>query len=140
MRVLHGLAAAAILCAPYTLPAQVSRSADLSGKWTLAIATDEGEQSRTLDLKVAASGAVSGTVGSPYGDIAITTGRLKGDSLSFEFSMAGGQIRVAYSGVVRNDSLRGFWSQDKAEHPMLGVRGNGPVSLPRDAKPQRRGT
>src|SRR5262249_29372361 len=73
--------------------ARAQAAKDLSGKWSLAILTPTGPEQRSFDLKLAADGSVTGTVGSPYGDIAISKGKATRDSLTIEFSMAGGQIK-----------------------------------------------
>jgi hypothetical protein len=108
-----------------------ARPTDLTGKWSVAILTTEGPQSRSFELKQAADGGVTGSVSSPYGDIAISKGRASRDSLTFEFSMAGGQIKVEYLAVIRNDSLQGVWRQtNEPLRPFLAVRGVSRVELP----------
>ena len=101
---------------------QTAPSVDLTGKWSLTVRTDEGPQPRTLEVTMARDGALSGTVESSLGSVAISSGRMRGDSIHFELRMAGGEIRVDLDLVVRNDTLRGTFRQDQWTGEVQGVR------------------
>jgi len=99
-----------------------SPSVDLTSKWSLTVRTDEGPQPRTLDVTMARDGALSGSVESSLGTVAISSGRVSGDKIHFELRMAGGEIRVEFDLVVRNDTLRGTFRQDEWTGDVHGVR------------------
>src|SRR5687768_4330312 len=97
-------------------------SVDLTGKWSLTVQTDDGLQSRTLDVTMARDGTLSGSVESSLGTVAISSGRVSGDSIHFELRMAGGEIRVDFDLIVRRDTLRGTFRQDQWTGEVQGVR------------------
>ena len=107
-----------------------AQSADVAGKWSLVIRTPEGPQLRSFDLVVSRDSTVTGTVGSPWGAVPISSGRVAGNRLELEFAMAGGQIRVSYDVRVQRDTLRGVFRQEGQEGAVLGVRGERAVRFP----------
>ena len=110
--------------------AQTVPAANIDGRWSLAIVTSEGVETRSLNLRVAKDGAVSGTVGSQHGEIPIRSGQRMGNALTVEFAIAGGQIRVVYRGTIERDTLRGTWRQnDEPPQTFVGIRGDHPPSL-----------
>ena len=105
-------------------------SIDVSGRWSLAIRTPEGPQTRTLDLIMATDGSITGSVTAPVGTLDLSRGLMSRDSLHVEFAMAGGQISVLFEAVVRGDTLRGVYRQENYVGELLGVRGDRTVQLP----------
>ena len=111
----------AFLCVASVASAQ---SSGVSGKWSLAIATSSGPEVRTFDIKSGSGESIQGTVESPYGPATITSGRATKDSLIVDFAIAGGQIKVRFSGALRGDTLRGVWRQDNEPAlPFAGLHG-----------------
>ena len=89
---------AALVLLGYVSTARAQQPAvDVSGRWSLAIRTPDGEEPRTLDLAMAKDGRVTGSITAPLGTLEISAGVMSRDSLRIEFAMAGGLIAVTLS-------------------------------------------
>jgi hypothetical protein len=82
--------------------------ADVAGEWAMTYTTHEGvKMSSTLTLKVEA-GALTGTISSPRGSIAIEEVSVKGSDITFAVTRVGfgDKIRIDYSGTVKGDTMK----------------------------------
>lgn len=85
-----------------------SAGADVAGEWTMTYTTHDGvKMSSTLTLKVEA-GALTGTISSPRGSIAIEEVSLKGSDITFAVTRVGfgDKIRIDYTGTVKGDTMK----------------------------------
>lgn len=82
---------------------------DMSGKWTLAFTTSDGQQQATADLTMASGGTLTGTVVHPYGTSTLLSGYLSGNSFSFVISVdiGDGPQEVTFSGTLEGNNLKG---------------------------------
>lgn len=80
--------------------------ADLTGKWTFSVVTENGTGTPAVTLKQEGE-KLTGTYSSPrMGERAIS-GTVKGDSL--RFALIGGEVELTFAGVVVDaDHLRGM--------------------------------
>lgn len=98
-RLLLGTAMAVLLAVPAL--------ADVTGKWTATIETQNGTQNYTYDFKVDAE-KLTGRAKSQFGDTAITEGTVKGDEISFveNLDFQGQALRTTYTGKVGGDEIK----------------------------------
>jgi len=82
---------------------------DLTGKWSLAFSTDQGQMQATADLAMSPGGSVSGTVTHPFGTSPLLSGYLSANSFSFTISAdpGGGPQEFTFSGTVEGNSIKG---------------------------------
>ena len=83
-------------------------AADPSGTWSLVVQSPQGDIAAQLTL--AKDGEqISGTLGTPMGNIAIKTGRVTGNQvrLTATVDMGGQTIDTVISGAIEGDSMRG---------------------------------
>jgi len=79
-----------------------------------------------MTLTMRPDGQLSGEVGRPgMGEVTIREGRVDGAHFAMSFVIGTGQT-VRYEGTVVNDTLRGRWTYDQTQGPLLGVRGSVP--------------
>jgi len=83
-------------------------AADVDGKWTGSVHTDNGDFPVTFNFK--ADGAMlNGTMSGPDGgDIAIKDGMIDGANISFWLSLdfGGNALKLTYKGVVASDQIK----------------------------------
>ena len=83
-------------------------AADVDGKWTGSVHTDNGDFPVTFNFK--ADGAMlSGSMAGPDGgDIAIKDGMIDGANISFWLSLdlGGNALKLTYKGVVATDQIK----------------------------------
>ena len=80
-------------------------AADLNGKWTGVLKSQNGDLDTTIVLKVDGE-KCTGTVTNMYGEEQITEGSLKGDQINFTIIAGGGQFKLIYKGKVEGDEIR----------------------------------
>ena len=80
-------------------------------------------EARSLDARVGADGAVSGTLGSPNGAVPISSGRIAGNHFALTATLGTGLV-LTYDGVVSHDTIRGTWKYDKYDGVFIGRRGS----------------
>jgi hypothetical protein len=79
--------------------------ADVSGKWTATLKTPDGNEFK-LDYVFKLDGdKLSGTVSSPQGEIDISEGKVKGDSLFFTVPVNGMDIKNSGKFYAAADSI-----------------------------------
>jgi hypothetical protein len=104
-------------CASVLILAGAALAASIDGKWVSERKMERDGQSfsivQTFDLK-ADSGKLTGKVAMQFGDqeprmIDIQEGKLEGDKFSFKTVMStpNGEFKMAYSGTVEGDMLKG---------------------------------
>jgi len=103
----------------------LAQQSPLIGKWAITIGTRDNPEYRTLDVAAATDAAISGSIGSPNGAVAIRTGRVDGTRFSLD-AILGTGLRLSYEGIVSHDSIRGTWRYDKFEGAFVGLRGTVP--------------
>jgi len=83
-------------------------AADVDGKWTGSVHTDNGDFPVTFNFK--ADGAMlNGSMAGPDGgDIAIKDGMIDGANISFWLSLdfGGNALKLTYKGVVATDEIK----------------------------------
>jgi hypothetical protein len=96
---------AAVLVA--TLPAQAADAA-VTGKWTAQVPGRDGQtRDVTFNLKTAGD-KLTGTMSGRQGDVEISDGKVKGDEVSFDVTMAmqGTATKMTYKGKVAGDEIK----------------------------------
>jgi hypothetical protein len=104
---------------------QTAAKADLSGKWDLNVSTDGGPVSAKAEFKVAANGAITGTVESAeYGSSTITSGSVTDASFSIKFNINAGDtaVEVNMGGTIDEKSMKGSGSAGDASFSFTGTR------------------
>jgi hypothetical protein len=88
--------------------------ADISGRWLGKVSTPNGEFELIYDFKVEGE-ALSGALSTPNGELPLSDGKIVGDNLSF--TMTFGDNPVAYTGVVKGDTivLKSEWGGQERE-------------------------
>lgn len=82
--------------------------ADVTGKWTAEMPGRGGNtMTSTFNLKADGS-TLTGTVSGRGGDVAITNGKVEGDTVSFDVvrEMQGNSITLHYTGKVSGDEIK----------------------------------
>lgn len=103
-----GVASAALLFASTAVYAAVAH--DLTGRWTLAVVTDNGTGYPVLDLKQDGEKITGSYTSNAMGSRTIQ-GNVRGDSLIFVLSASGmgeGVVLTYAAHIVTPDSLNGF--------------------------------
>ena len=92
----------------------VAFALDVSGRWVGSISTPNGNFELVYNFQVQGE-ALTGGLTTPNGEIPIRDGRVDGDN--FSFTMAFGENSIAYTGVVRGDTivLKSQWPQGERE-------------------------
>ena len=83
-------------------------AADVTGKWTAEIKTQNGDtRTQTFNLKQDGS-ALTGTVSSPMGETQITDGKVDGDTISFVVKVErnGNEFKTPYTGKVSGSEIQ----------------------------------
>jgi len=78
-------------------------AADVTGKWKATTQGPDGAMQLTFNLKQD-GGAVTGTVESPMGEMAVSEGKIDGDNISF--TVATDQFKVVHKGTVSGDEMK----------------------------------
>jgi hypothetical protein len=99
-------ACALALCALFVVAAS---AADVGGKWTAQVPGRGGEtRETTFNFKVDGD-KLSGTMSGPQGnEIAISDGKVSGDSISFSttMSMGGNEVKLLFKGKVSGGEIK----------------------------------
>ena len=95
------------IAAALLLAAAAPLFADVAGTWTASIDTQIGVQNYTYTFKVD-DGKLTGTAKSPFGEINITEGTVKGDTIAFveNVEYQGMPLRIEYTGKVAGDQIQ----------------------------------
>ena len=86
----------------------LAHAADVAGKWTAQVPGREG-QTREATFTFAVDGEkLTGTVTNPMGDVAITDGTVKGDTIAFAtvLEFQGNQVKILYKGTVAGGEIK----------------------------------
>jgi hypothetical protein len=81
--------------------------ADVAGAWDMSYKTTEGvKMASTLTLKLDGD-ALTGTISSPRGSVAIEEVSVKGDDIAFAIVRVGfgDRIRIDYTGKIKGDTM-----------------------------------
>lgn len=78
-------------------------AADVTGKWKATTQGPDGEMQLVFNLKQD-SGAVTGTVESPMGEMPVSEGKIDGDNISF--TVATDQFKIVHKGTVSGDEMK----------------------------------
>lgn len=92
-----------------TLLAIAAFAADVSGKWVAEMPGRGGGNPMQITFDLKADGnTLTGTVGSPQGQTAITDGKIDGDTITFSVTreMQGNTIKQNYTGKVSGDEIK----------------------------------
>ncbi len=110
-----GAAAAAVPPAP-VIPAAV-------GSWTMTIDTPAGTQEPSLTI-AGTEGALSGSFGSPAGDIDLSTVSFADGDIEFSVTIdiGGQELTLNFSGTVDGDSMTGSFASDFGDFAATAVR------------------
>jgi hypothetical protein len=115
--------ATVLVCA--TAVAKSDVDSKVGGKWDLNVNTGDGNQENaSLELKIAADGAVTGTVSSRYGNAEITKGSVDGDSfsISFKLTIDDSLTDITMRGAVNGDSVKGDGTAGDGTFTFTGTR------------------
>lgn len=82
---------------------------DLTGKWTISIASQEGPMQASADLVMAPGGNLSGSVTHPFGTSTVNSGYVSGNSFSITISADGGDgaHEFTFSGTLEGNTMKG---------------------------------
>jgi hypothetical protein len=74
-------------------------AADFNGKWTAQVETPRGTQDITFNFHVNGA-ALTGTISTPRGDMAIQDGKVDGNNISFDqvLHFNGNEFKITYTG------------------------------------------
>ncbi len=92
-----------LLCAMLMLlSVGTSLASDIDGKWTGKMQGPNGEQDMTFTFKVSGD-TLSGTVGTPMGEMPISNGKVKGNTFTFDVSM--GDMVIGHQCTLDGDTI-----------------------------------
>jgi hypothetical protein len=102
------LLAFVLAASPSIARVQQDAPQDVAGTWALTVETPQGTGNPTLTLKQDAE-KLTGTYNSQFFGERPVTGSVKGDAITFSFtvSMEGNTVTVTYSGTVEKDTMKG---------------------------------
>lgn len=83
-------------------------AADVTGKWTAQVPSRQGgTREQTFTFKVDGD-KLTGTVSGRQSDVAITEGKISGDTISFTVKMeyGGNSVEQKYTGTVSGDEIK----------------------------------
>jgi hypothetical protein len=83
-------------------------AADVTGKWVAEVPGRDGNtMTQTFNLK-ADGGTVTGTVATQRGEVAITDGKISGDTITFNQTMKMGdnEVKMIYTGKIEGDTIK----------------------------------
>jgi opacity protein-like surface antigen len=88
--------------------ALAAHAADVAGKWTAQVPGRDG-QTREQTFTFAVDGEkLTGTVSSPMGEVQITDGTVKGDTVAFTtvLNFQGNDVKLLYKGTVAGGEIK----------------------------------
>ncbi|MEW6735933.1 MAG: amidohydrolase family protein [Acidobacteriota bacterium] len=99
---------------------------NLTGRWTLTVASPQGTQTVTADLTMSQDGTLTGTVTSAVGSGSISTGYVSSNKFSFTVTLTLGQrpVDTTFSGNVENNQMKGSVSLGRFSAEFTGIRPN----------------
>lgn len=77
-------------------------AADITGRWLGRVSTPNGDFELVYNFQVQGE-TLTGALSTPNGDLPLQDGKVSGDNLSFTMSF--GENPVAYTGVVKGDTI-----------------------------------
>ncbi len=77
-------------------------ASDIDGKWTGKMQGPNGEQDMTFTFKVSGD-TLSGTVGTPMGEMPISNGKVNGKTFTFDVSM--GDMVIGHQCTLDGDTI-----------------------------------
>jgi hypothetical protein len=77
-------------------------AADITGRWLGKVSTPNGDFELVYDFRVEGE-SLTGALSTPNGELPLSDGKVSGDNLSF--TMTFGDNAVAYTGVVKGDTI-----------------------------------
>jgi hypothetical protein len=83
-------------------------AADVTGKWVAEVPGREGNtMTQTFNLK-SDGGTVTGTVATQRGEVAISDGKISGDTITFNQTMKMGdnEVKMNYTGKIEGDTIK----------------------------------
>jgi hypothetical protein len=83
-------------------------AADISGKWTAQILAPSGDRQLTTTFTFKVEGStVTGMVHGPQGELPISDGKIRGDSVTFNVLMNIGpnRVKMLYDGKINGDEI-----------------------------------
>lgn len=99
----------ASMLAGVVLLTALGAQSDVEGAWQATYTTPEGRAHQfTLTLKVAADGAIAGTIASHRGSVAITKGSVTGRDIAFTVTRRASydEIDVVFTGTIDGDRMQ----------------------------------
>lgn len=102
------LLAFVLAASPAFAGVQQDKPHDVAGTWALTVETPQGTGNPTLTLKQDGE-TLTGTYLSQFFGERPVTGNMKGDAITFSFTVAmeGNTVTVTYSGTVEKDTMKG---------------------------------
>jgi hypothetical protein len=85
------------------LGAFVCKAGGIEGKWKTSIEGPDGKMEITFTFKVDGN-VLTGSVGSPMGDLPITNGKINGNEFSFDVDMGGNPM--PHKGTLDGDTIK----------------------------------
>ena len=103
--------------------APAGTTVNAAGNWTLTINSPAGTMNSPLNIQVDKEN-VTGEIGSPSGNVAITNGKLNGNELSFTYSINfhGQQMTISTKGKIEGNSINGSMETMGTSFDFSGVR------------------
>jgi imidazolonepropionase-like amidohydrolase len=95
----------------------------MAGKWSITANTPQGTQACSVDMTMAAGGALSGAFTSPYGT-STASGTLTGASFTFSTTITvdGRPIAITFSGTLDGNSIKGTMTTSSFTGDFTGTR------------------
>ena len=118
LSVMAGAAVALLLA----VPAQ-AQDVDVTGKWESTRETQQGTMTTTFTFAQDGS-KLTGTMGSPRGDMEISDGSIEENKISFKMVMTRGDrtMEITYSGTVEGNTITGTMETPRGEQPWTAKR------------------
>ena len=104
-------------------PPATNANSGAAGNWTLTINSPAGTMNSPLNIQVDKDN-VTGEIGSPSGNVAITNGKLNGNELSFTYSInfQGQPMTINTKGKVEGNSINGSMEAMGTSFDFSGVK------------------
>jgi len=97
----------------------VAHAADISGKWTAQVPGRDGQtRETTFNFKVDGE-KLTGTTTGMNGDVPITDGSIKGDTVAFNVvaNFNGTDVKIVYKGTVAGDEIKFTRQREGSDRP-----------------------
>ena len=97
----------------------VAHAADITGKWTAQVPGRDGQtRETTFNFKVDGE-KLTGTTTGMNGDVPITDGSIKGDTVAFNVvaNFNGTDVKIVYKGTVAGDEIKFTRQREGSDRP-----------------------